>query len=345
MIPMTVIYFILCIMCFAALVAVTAIVPRRSRLSDYELERRASGAGSEHVLDQRRNAAYADIVSIQRISQAVLLVLFVLLAISAFGWFMGAVVALFVSLQFSAVASIAAVRQMVGKYYDRHEHTVLGLAEKYQPWFKWLRTNLPAREHIDVQSKDELTHVIETTTGIISADEKKMLVASLRFDGKLVREVMTPKSVVDTVQRSEVLGPLVLDGLHKTGHSRFPVIDGDIDHIVGTLYVHDVLTLDTSRKHTAKVESAMSKRVHYIREDQTLKQALAAFLSTHHHLFVVINEYRETVGIITLEDTLETLLGQKIIDEFDTHDDMRQVAQRKAAAPNALNRPKDSTDV
>ena len=142
-----------------------------------------------------------------------------------------------------------------------------------------------------------------------------------------------------------MLGPLVLDDLHRTGHSRFPVIDEDIDHIVGVLYLRDVLTLDGTKKHTAKVETAMSKKVYYIRQDQTLPQALTAFLKTHHHLFIVINEYRETVGIITLEDTVEALLGKRIIDEFDAHDDMRAVAERNARSPHAPNRSAGATDV
>ena len=110
------------------------------------------------------------------------------------------------------------------------------------------------------------------------------------------------------------------------------MVASDIDHIVGTLYLRDVLKIDTSRKHTATVETAMDKHVYYIHEDQTLVHALNAFLKTHHHLFIVINEFRETVGILSLEDTMEALLGRKIVDEFDDHDDLRAVAARKAKA-------------
>ena len=152
---------------------------------------------------------------------------------------------------------------------------------------------------------------------------------------------MTPRSVVETIKKSEILGPLVLDDLHKTGHSRFPVIEGDIDHVVGVLYLRDLLTLDTNRKHTALAESAMSKNVFYIHQEQSLGHALAAFLKTHHHLFIVVNEFRETVGILTLEDTIETLLGKKIVDEFDAHDDLRTVAGRNPRANNSTKHSKD----
>jgi len=131
-----------------------------------------------------------------------------------------------------------------------------------------------------------------------------------------------------------------LDDLHKTGHSRLPVIKGDIDHVIGILHLNNLLSLDIKRSTTA--EKAMEKKVFYIRQDQTLQHALAAFLRTKHHLFVVVNEFRETVGLLALEDVLEALLGRKIVDEFDEHDNLRQVALRN---PRGNNHPDQREDV
>jgi CBS domain containing-hemolysin-like protein len=78
----------------------------------------------------------------------------------------------------------------------------------------------------------------------------------------------------------------------------------------------------------------MEKKVYYINQDQTLDHALAAFLKTRHHLFVVVNGYRETSGILTLEDVIETLLGREIVDEFDLYDDLRAVAAQTASENN-----------
>jgi magnesium and cobalt transporter len=131
----------------------------------------------------------------------------------------------------------------------------------------------------------------------------------------------------------------VLDELHKTGHSRFPVIDTDIDHIVGVLHIKDLLRVGAKDSETA--EQAMEKRVFYINQEQTLDHALAAFIKTRHHLFVVVNGYRETAGVLTLEDVMEALLGREIVDEFDLHDDLRAVAARSAKdnnnPPQAVN--------
>lgn len=329
----------------AGLLFVSSFVPHRSRYSPFELRRRQRAGDAGVEIDETRESLYGDVLSVQRVAQAALLVGFVLAIVAAAGWLLGGLLAIVVSLEYGMLSGIGIIRQYGQRLYDRYEMAILTQIKQRQGIVRWLRSTLPAAERSRIDSREELEHLVSDSQGILADDEKKLILASLGFDAKRVSEIMTPKSVVDTIKRTEVLGPLVLDDLHKTGHSRFPVIDGDIDHIVGILYVRDVLTLDTSKQHTSKVETAMSKRVYFIREDHTLDQALAAFLKTHHHLFIVINEFRETVGIITLEDTIEALLGRRIIDEFDAHDDMRAVATRNAAKKTAPNRSSDSKDV
>lgn len=342
---MTIFLSVLSSIFLVGLLVSASFAPHRSRFSPFELARRKQTGEAAVDLDERRESLYGDIVSVQRVIQAVLLVGFVMSVVGALGWLTGGLIAVVVSLEYGMLASVGLVRNTGAKLYDKYEPDVLRLVNRHQAVVRWLRTTLPVAERRRIDSREELEHLVSKSTGVLADDEKKLILGSLKFDGRQVHEIMTPKSVVDTVKRTEILGPLVLDDLHKTGHSRFPVIDEDIDHVVGILYVRDVITLDTSKQHTSKVESAMSKRVYYIREDHTLDQALTAFLSTHHHLFIVINEFRETVGIVTLEDTLEALLGRRIIDEFDAHDDMRAVAARNAIKKTAPNRSSDSKDI
>jgi CBS domain containing-hemolysin-like protein len=336
---------LLAVLTFVVVVLVVSVSPRRSRYSTFELSRRTNVGDSAVDLEVRREAAYEDIVSIQRVLQAVLLVIFVVCVIAAFGWFFGIITAIAASLIYGKMAAAKVVHRRSQQLYDRYEAAILAFVERYRDYLSWVRTITPTNASPKLASREELRELVVQSAGVVTPDEAALITASLDFDDKLVSDIMTPKSVVDTISRTEILGPLVLDDLHKTGHSRFPVIDGDIDHIVGMLYLRDVLTLDGSKKHTSKVESAMSKHVFYIRQDHTLSQALKAFLKTHHHLFVVINEYRETVGIVTLEDTIEALLGKRILDEFDAHDDMRAVAERNASSSKAPNRSAGSTDV
>jgi CBS domain containing-hemolysin-like protein len=83
-------------------------------------------------------------------------------------------------------------------------------------------------------------------------------------------------------------------------------------------------------KENKKVKDVMRREVYYVHEEQTLDHALKAFIKTKHHLFIVINSFEEFVGIITIEDILEQIIGKKIIDEFDKYDDLREVAALRA---------------
>ena len=170
--------------------------------------------------------------------------------------------------------------------------------------------------------------IVARSSRVFSANEKKLINSGLKFNDMIVESVMTPRSMIEAVSVDEFLGPLVLDDLHKKGHSRFPVIQGDIDHIVGMLRIQDLLTIDCKSK-SYRAEKVMSRDIYYIDKDQTLSYALAAFLKTQHHLFIVINEIRETVGLLSLGDVMEELLGRKIDNEFDSDEELRKVIEHK----------------
>ena len=126
---------------------------------------------------------------------------------------------------------------------------------------------------------------------------------------------MTPRENIDHVQKGEFLGPLVLDELHALGHSRLPVVDKDLDHIVGILHMRDMLSLDIKRSSTA--EKAMEPKVYYVRQSDTLEYALGVFLKVRHHLLIVVDDESNTTGLLTIEDVIEALIGRKIIVEKD----------------------------
>ncbi|MDN5275102.1 MAG: hypothetical protein JWP06_1003 [Candidatus Saccharibacteria bacterium] len=338
---MMVFMVILCVVVLLALLLVEGVNPKRNTMSRFELERRSNMGDKAAIAAVKREELLIDILSLQRVLSALLLVLFVALSVAAFGWLLGIVFAVGVALEAGAIARMSFWQRRARSLYEQHEHTLLQFVKKYSGIFRFMRSITPIpplRAQLD--SREELQHLVMQSGNLLSGDEKKLIQHGLQFEQKMVSEVMTPKGMIDSISKKELLGPLVLDDLHKTGHSRFPVIDGDIDHVVGMLHIHDLFTLDTKRSTTA--EKAMEARVFYIREDQSLQHALAAFIRTHHHLFIVVNEYRETVGIVSLEDVTEALLGRKIVDEFDTHDDLRQVAMRN---PRDNNHPEKREDV
>lgn len=326
----------------ALLLMTSAIVPRHIDLSLFELKRRAK-AGNVKARDLlEREELLGDVLSLQRALQAVFLVIFVTVSVAAFGWLGGVIVSVVIALEYGKLARNDVIRRFAQKYYEQYETALLTFIKKHPGIFRVFRSVIVEQtENQRLDSREELEHIVAQSSSVLSGDERKLITQSLQFDMRTVEEIMTPRGVIDSVPVGEVLGPLVLSDLHKTGHSRFPVINGDIDHVVGMLYIQNLLTIDAGRK-TPTVEKVMEPRVLYIKNTQTLRHALAAFLRTHHHMFVVVNEFQETVGLLTLEDVIEALLGRKIIDEFDAHDDLRAVAARN---PRGNNQSKAREDV
>lgn len=307
-------------------------------LSAFELKRRAEQGDGEAKLLSERERLLPRLQTSRRIIEALIQVIAVAVTLALFGWLFGTVIAVVLSLLVGTVTRLTFFADNAQKLYSPREQQLLDMVRDWT-WLDWFRENISGTEKNAVTSKEELSYVIEGATSVLSSDELKRLRASLTLDQRAVEDVMTPVSVLSTADVHDSLGPLVLDDLHKTGHSRFPVIDGDIHHVVGILYLHDVVNLRSAKP---SVREAMDSRVHYIHESQSLERALQGFLRTHRHLFVVVNDYRETVGVLTLEDVIEALLGKKIVDEFDQYDDLRAVAESN---PRKNNLPKGKTDI
>lgn len=193
---------------------------------------------------------------------------------------------------------------------------------------KWLGDEQPS-----IYSKEELYKILEehrvSDDSDIEADEVQIVRHALSFGDKEVRSVMTPRKVVKTVIKEDEIGPVLIDELHQSGFSRFPVLKGEKqEEFVGTLYLRDLVSM----KKQGKVEQVMRPEVFFVHEEQSLDHALRAFLKTNHHLLLVVNTFEEFVGVITIEDVIEEIIGKNIRDEFDQHEDMRAVAKSYAEA-------------
>lgn len=311
-----------------ALLLVRGARPERSTLSRFELERRAKlgRKGARQAL--RRENLLHDVFSLQHVLVAVILVTISSLGVLLFHWAAGFLVSLVIALESGAVARLKPIGKLSNLVYKKCEPRVLNYIEKFPRIFRMLRMVAPlSGDQYIVQSKEEFLEVVsQAETSAIDDQQKQLILHSLQFETRLVKDVMTSRSKINFISKEEVLGPLVLDELHKTGNSRFPVVEDGLDSIIGVLHVRSLLNLSQKESMTAK--DAMEPRVSFIRQDQTLDQALAAFLRTRHHLFVVIDSDQKTVGILTLEDIIEALLGRQIRDEFDYDYDSKVVAER-----------------
>ena len=180
-----------------------------------------------------------------------------------------------------------------------------------------------------INSKEELLDILEHTRiedDPFSADELGIAVHALTFGDKKITQIMTPRSVVRSVRAEDVLSPVLLGELHDSGYSRFPVTESQTGNYIGILYSKDLSDLHGNKM----VSQVMRSELYYVNEFTALDNVLNAFLRTQHHLFLVVNEFEEVVGIITIEDVLEQIIGRKIVDEFDKYEDLRAVAMQNA---------------
>lgn len=310
-----------------------------SDVSDFELQRRVEHADEQAVQVASLNQQVPLLESLRYVAVTVVGVLMVTVLVLGLGVINGVLLGV-VGLLLAPIAQrLDFVCRFADKFADTVQPYALKVVEWIRPVLSWLRERNLSERQTRVYSHEELIDVVVHSPGVLSNDQITRLRASLAFDDRRVQDVMTPASVIDTVEVRDGLGPLVLDQLHKTGHSRFPVIDGDIHHVVGILYMRELVDLKNAKK---TVKDAMDSKVFYVHQDQDLEHALHAFLRTHHHLFIVVNDYRETVGLLSLEDVVESLIGKKIVDEFDRFDDLRAVAESN---PRANNQPKKFEDV
>lgn len=196
----------------------------------------------------------------------------------------------------------------------------------------FIRRHRPICIHTGLYDIDDLLSLIKHQQ--VQADNRidkavlELANNALRFGTVTVHEVLTPRRVIKMVKVDDPVGPILMAELHDSGHSRFPVYEGKKDNIVGILYLRDLV----SAKHIGTVRTIMQETVCYVHEEQPLLDALQAVLKTHQQLFIVVNTFEEYVGVISIEDVLEQIIGQPIVDEFDQYHDLRAVAARAARA-------------
>ncbi len=189
----------------------------------------------------------------------------------------------------------------------------------------------PVSVHTGLYDKDDLkelsAHQKVQSDNRVDTQTLEIVEHALSFGDKKVSDILTPRRVVKSVAATDAIGPILMDDLHKSGHSRFPVYEGRQDNIVGVLFLRVAVRAKTG----GVITKIMNSQVCYVHEDQPLTEALHAILKTHQQLFVVVNSFEEYVGIVTIEDIMEAVVGKQIVDEFDEYEDLRAVAAKMAA--------------
>jgi CBS domain containing-hemolysin-like protein len=158
-----------------------------------------------------------------------------------------------------------------------------------------------------------LLHVSEEQ-GVIEEKEGEMISGIIEIGDKAVREVMVPRTDMTAVERSAALEEIVRL-FEEYGHTRLPVFEEDLDHIVGLLNIKDLLVVLLRDRRAFDLESLM-RPIHFTPESKKVDELLHQMQSEKVHMMIVLDEYGGTAGLVTLEDVLEEIVGE-IRDEFD----------------------------
>ncbi len=150
--------------------------------------------------------------------------------------------------------------------------------------------------------------------GSITDDEKKLLSRVFTLNDMTVENIMIPKKRITTLS-SDMSIEQALRIIKKTGHSRYPIIRGKSHEIIGFLHVKDLLGKSSPKKIGALRN--VIRQAYYINKNKKIDAQLRAFKARKLHQAIILDEDGEVVGLVTLEDILEQMVGS-IEDEYDT---------------------------
>ena len=157
------------------------------------------------------------------------------------------------------------------------------------------------------QTLEEFVGVLQRTPrSVLSGADREKIAAIMSFDERTVSELMVPRDKIVFVKSDEVLGPLTLDKLYKSGHTSFPVIDGR-EKIVGILNTEALNMLEV--RETEKASKYMDKDLKYLKVTDSLQFAADEMKKRGGRCFLVKDENSKVVGLFTLEQLLDYLLG------------------------------------
>jgi CBS domain containing-hemolysin-like protein len=164
--------------------------------------------------------------------------------------------------------------------------------------------------------EQEILSVVEAgqKEGVVDEQESAMIKSVIQFNDTTVGQIMTARpEIIGLEIKSSIME--VKRMIEESGHSRIPVYEGSLDHIVGILYARDLLKYLGLPPDTFGIRSAM-RPAYYVPESKPLRDLLQDFRLQKVHIAIVLDEYGGTAGLVTIEDVLEELVGE-ISDEHE----------------------------
>ena len=177
------------------------------------------------------------------------------------------------------------------------------------------------RDDDDDKISDEVLSVVEDheSNGRVDRVQKAMIEAVFEFPSITAGEIMTPRTATDGIEATATLAQVKAQVLDQ-GHSRIPVYEEDLDHILGVLYVKDLIRfLGEADTSTFDLRQVM-RPAWMVPETKPVRELLGEFKARKVHMAILLDEYGGTAGLISIEDIIEELVGE-IQDEYEPTED------------------------
>lgn len=187
-------------------------------------------------------------------------------------------------------------------------------------------------------SKEELLQstLHSEDEGVLKEQESDVIENILLLDTIKITEILTPRTVVFALDGSRTIEDIILNEPAIFKFSRIPIYSDNLENMTGVVMTKKIFK--QALKDNKVPLNSIQKDIFTISENLPVSKALALFIKKKEHMFLVLDGYDQTEGIVTLEDCVETVLGVEIVDESDSDADMREVAKHKMR----MNRRQDS---
>ena len=162
---------------------------------------------------------------------------------------------------------------------------------------------------------------------MIDEKESDVIENILNLDNIKVGEVLTPRSVVFALDEKLSIKEIIETKSDIFNFSRIPVYGDSIEDVTGIVLTKKIFK--QALEDDSVLVGSIKKKIFSINENVPVSKALDLFITKKDHMFLVMDNYDQTEGIITLEDCVETILGVEIMDESDATEDMRELAKQK----------------
>ncbi|MBA5248606.1 MAG: CBS domain-containing protein [Gammaproteobacteria bacterium] len=175
--------------------------------------------------------------------------------------------------------------------------------------------------HMPIHSNDALLQALKEAEEhhIIDSHSRGLIEGTLQLENMEVRDVMVPKSKIVLIQ-NDIATKDLLATMVQSSHSRFPVLNAQGDKVQGVILAKDLLSHLSNGQDKVFSFQEYLRQVVLVPESKTLGSLMRDFQQKHSHMAVVVDEYGEIAGLVTLEDVLEQIVGE-IEDEHDLEED------------------------